>query len=197
VSDAHTAVNAGADALGFVFYDKSPRCVSVTQAAEMIRTLPPFVAAVGLFVNAAQADIDQAVAYCGLDVVQLHGDESPEFCRRQSKPVIKEVAIESNDDFLRVQSYDCTVLLDARAPEGVYGGVGRCFDWSGLSALKVAQPLILAGGLTPDNLNQALRLRDWYGVDVSSGVEKAKGIKDDEKVRDFCRQVHQFNGRVW
>ncbi len=194
--DAQVAVRAGADALGFVFYPDSPRYIQPAQAAHIMATLPPFISKVGLFVNTKQHDIDAIVAQCQLDVVQLHGDESPEDCAKQRKPVIKALPIASQEDLSRVEAYDCTVLLDAKAPSGVYGGVGKAFDWSLLSGLTVDKPLILAGGLSPSNISDALALFDWYAVDVSSGVELDKGLKDHRKVQDFCRKVHQYNGKV-
>jgi phosphoribosylanthranilate isomerase len=151
------------------------------------------VITVGLFVNATTIDINSTVESCGLDVVQLHGDESPAFCASQSKRVIKAIAVSSPVDLGRLSDYQCAILLDAKAPDGVYGGAGKTFDWSMLSGLKHSYPLILAGGLNGANINEALAAYDWYAVDVSSGVEKEKGIKDSDKLEFFCSQVQQFN----
>lgn len=194
--DALDAIAAGADALGFVFYDKSPRFISPADAAEIIKKLPPFVATVGLFVNADQTYIDEVVTLCGLDVVQLHGDETSFFCDKQRVKVIKALAVSSFEDLVRVTEYNCSVLLDAKAPEGVYGGAGQVFDWSILHGFEHAYPLIIAGGLNVQNINTALALRQWFAVDVSSGVEQFRGIKDREKINSFCKKVHQFNGGV-
>jgi len=196
LQDALHAVNSGADALGFVFYAKSPRYITPAAAAEIINKLPPFVTAVGLFVNAEQTYIDEVVQVCGLDVIQLHGDESPAFCTLQTKRVIKAVAIAEPNDLGKVASYPCTILLDAKAPEGVYGGTGQSFDWGLLKNLHHQYPLMIAGGLNAENINQALDSFDWFAVDVSSGVESSKGIKDKEKMNLFCTKVHQYRSKV-
>ncbi len=196
VEDALFAANLGVDALGFVFYDKSPRCINTSAAAEIIRQLPPFMTTVGLFVNAEQSYIDTVVNVSGIDVIQLHGDESPEFCEAQNKSVIKALPVSSAQDLRSIADYSCTVLLDAKAPPRVYGGTGTAFDWALLNGLKHHHPLILAGGLEPANIDEALHLLDWYSVDVSSGVEQAKGIKDKDKMTLFCKKVHEFNCKV-
>jgi len=189
--DALAAAELGADALGFVFYGKSPRYIAPAEAAAIIRTLPPFVTAVGLFVNTSQADIDTALSICPLDVLQLHGDESPRFCAAQSRRVIKSIPVSKAADLEAAAAYDCAVLLDARAPDGVYGGTGESFDWTLLQELEHPRPVILAGGLNAENVAPALRVRQFYGVDVSSGVEALPGIKDAEKMRRFIAAVHQ------
>ena len=196
IEDASAAVLAGADALGFVFYSQSPRYIPMAKAAKIIKILPPFVSVVGLFVNAEQNYIDEVVQRCGLDVIQLHGDESPKTCIRQNKPVIKALSIHIAEDLEKVANYKCTVLLDAKAPLGVHGGTGKAFDWSLLKELEVHQPVILAGGLRVENIEEALGLRHWYAVDVSSGVELEKGVKDHEKMKVFCNYIHQYNDKV-
>ena len=196
IEDASAAVAAGADALGFVFYEQSPRFVSIVKAEKIIRDLPPFVSVVGLFVNAEQNYIDEVVQKCGLDVIQLHGDESPVTCMRQHKPVIKAVAVQGKEDLEKIASYNCTVLLDAKAPLGVHGGTGTSFDWSLLKGLQTKRSLILAGGLKPKNIEEALGLEHWYAVDVSSGVELEKGVKDHAKMKHFCDYVHKYNDKV-
>ncbi len=190
--DALVASRLGVDALGFVFYEKSPRYISPERAAAIIRQIPPFVSAVGLFVNPSQAEIDAVLAQCPLGVIQLHGDETPEFCQAQARRVIKAVAIRTADDVGRVAQFSCPVLLDAKAPSGVYGGTGRCFDWSLLEGLRHRYPLILAGGLNADNIVQALQIRPWFAVDVSSGVELSPGIKDEEKIKALVKLVNAW-----
>ncbi|MDX8390061.1 MAG: phosphoribosylanthranilate isomerase [Mariprofundaceae bacterium] len=189
LEDALLASQLGVDAIGFVFYDKSPRYIEPLKAAAIIRQLPPFVSAVGLFVNPTQDFIADVLSHCPLGVVQLHGDESPEFCALQRRRVIKAVAVKTAEDLQRVHQYDCPVLLDAKAPEGVYGGTGTSFDWSLLHGFEHTHPLILAGGLDVENLPQALKVRQWFALDVSSGVELSPGIKDAEKMRAFVARM--------
>ena len=192
LEDAVCAASLGVDALGFVFYRKSPRYISPEKAAAIIEWLPPFVSAVGLFVNPLQADIDGALQACPLDIIQLHGDESPGFCASQTRRVIKAIPVAEQADLARARDYDCPMLLDARAPAGVHGGTGKSFDWTILDGFEHARPLILAGGLGPDNVRQALDVRQWFAVDVSSGVESEPGIKDADKMRRFVAHVRQF-----
>lgn len=192
LEDALTASRLGVDAVGFVFYPKSPRYIAPMEAARIIRKLPPFVSAVGLFVSPEQSEIDNVLQHCPLGVIQLHGDESPEFCMAQQRRVIKAIPVSSKDDLKRAQAYPCPVLLDAKAPQGVYGGTGRSFDWSLLDGFEHDQPLILAGGLNSSNIEAALSHRQWFAVDVSSGVEISPGIKDDKKLSDFVARVNSF-----
>ncbi len=196
LEDALTASALGVDAVGFVFYKKSPRYIEPIKAAAIIRQLPPFVSAVGLFVNPEQHDIDAVLDYCPLGVVQLHGEESPEFCLSQQRRVMKALPIATADDVKRVADYACPVLLDTKAASGVYGGTGKSFDWSLLATLKHDYPLLLAGGLNVDNIHAAMMLRDWFAVDVSSGVEQSRGIKDAKKMSAFCDQIQQFACKV-
>jgi len=189
--DALLAARLGADAVGFVFYDKSPRFIPPMKAAAIIRALPPFVSAVGLFVNPGQDMIDDALKHCPLDVLQLHGDETPEFCEAQIRRVIKAVPVHNKADLNMAHAYDCSVLLDAKAPAGVYGGTGETFDWALLDGFGHEYPLILAGGLDIDNVRQALSVRQWDALDVSSGVESMPGVKDAEKLRRFMAVVRQ------
>jgi len=190
--DALAAAELGADALGFVFYEDSPRYISPDDAAAIISTLPPFVTVVGLFVNASQNMIDNTLACCPLDVLQLHGDESPEFCAAQSRRVIKALPVERAADLSRAADFDCAILLDARAPQGVYGGTGASFDWELLQGFEHTHPVILAGGLDAENVAEALKVRQFYGVDVSSGVEASPGIKDAEKMRRLIASALQL-----
>ncbi|HXH64835.1 MAG TPA: phosphoribosylanthranilate isomerase [Mariprofundaceae bacterium] len=193
--DALLAAELGADAVGFVFYDKSPRYLAPEKAAAIVRALPPFVSAVGLFVNPTQDQIDAALTHCPLDVLQLHGDESPEFCEAQHRRVVKAVPVSGPADLKRAHRFDCPVLLDARAPDGVYGGTGIRFDWGLLDGFAHAWPLVLAGGLDAQNVAAALAVRQWFALDVSSGVEALPGIKDEGKMRAFFAAVHKAEER--
>lgn len=189
IEDALAASKLGVDALGFVFYDKSPRYIKPETAAAIIRQLPDAVATVGLFVNPTQQQINDTLAVCPLDIIQLHGDESAAFCRDQILPVMKAVAVSCTDDLKRAASYGCAVLLDAKAPAGVFGGTGTSFDWSLLQGFSHPMPLILAGGLNPENVAQALAVRQWFAVDVSSGVEISPGLKDAGKMQALVAAV--------
>lgn len=190
LEDALAASALGVDAIGFVFYPKSPRYIEPTKAAAIIRKLPPFVSAVGLFVNPTQALIAEVLQSVPLGVIQLHGDESPEFCHAQRRRVLKAIAVSNADDLKKAAAYNCPLLLDAKAPAGVYGGTGTSFDWSLLEGFEHDFPLTLAGGLNTDNVRDALAVRQWFALDVSSGVEMSPGIKDSEKMRNFVANVN-------
>ena len=185
--DAHAAVTAGADALGFVFYEKSPRCINPVAAANIISTLPPFVQTVGLFVNEDTEKINWTAEFCGLDIVQLHGDETPEDCLEVKRRVVKAFRIQNIISIDPLKNYQVAgFLLDAWSPD-TYGGTGRTFNWELAEAAKQYGPVILAGGLAPENIAEAIRVVNPYAVDVSSGVESALGKKDAEKVREFIK----------
>lgn len=188
-ADVDAAVEAGADAIGLVFYAGSPRVLDVERAAALARRLPPFVTPVGLFVNATQAQIDTACAAIPALVLQFHGDESPADCERTGRPYLRAARMARGFDLLDFASQFANaqaVLLDAHV-EG-YGGGGKVFDWS-LVPPGVTRPLVLSGGLNAANVTDGmLALRPW-AVDVSSGVESAKGIKDAEAIRRFCQAV--------
>jgi len=192
LEDALLASQLGVDAVGFVFYPKSPRYIPPDKAAAIIRQLPPFVSAVGLFVNPSQEVIADVLKTVPLGVIQLHGDESPEFCQSQRRRVLKAIPVDSKDDLKKAAKYDCPLLLDAKAPAGVYGGTGTVFDWSLLKGFEHHHPLTLAGGLNADNIEAALSVRQWFAVDVSSGVEVSPGIKDEAKLRDFVDRVNAY-----
>lgn len=184
-----TAVEAGADALGFVFYDKSPRNINPLLAAKIIAALPPFVQTVGLFVNEETEKINWTADFCGLDLVQLHGDEEPEECAQVERRVIKAFRVQDLSSIAPLQKYQVAgYLLDAWCPDA-YGGTGKSFNWELAAEAKQYGPIILAGGLTPDNVAEAVRTVQPYGVDVSSGVESAPGKKDAGKVREFIRRA--------
>jgi phosphoribosylanthranilate isomerase len=190
IDDLHAACDVGADALGFVFYDKSPRHVSVEAAAALVRALPPFVQSVGLFVNADPAYIESVLQQVPLDVLQFHGDESPVDCIRFGRPYLKAVRVKADTDLLKCAAdFDTArgLLLDAYVA-GVPGGTGERFDW-GLIPASLPKPVILSGGLTPDNIVEAVQgVRPW-AVDVSSGVELSKGIKDSHKMAQFIAKA--------
>ena len=181
------AVEAGADALGFMLYEASPRAVSVKVAAEIARALPPFVSRVGVFVNAAEETLRKTVAEIGIDTLQFHGDESPEFCRRFSPwRVYKALRIEGIDSLQTLSNYKTDAwLLDSFASDKP-GGTGKKFNWDlAIEAKRLGRPIILAGGLTPENVAEAVRKVRPFAVDVSSGVESSPGKKDHAKIRDF------------
>ncbi|MBU2641404.1 MAG: phosphoribosylanthranilate isomerase [Gammaproteobacteria bacterium] len=200
LQDLHAACAAGADALGFVFYEKSPRNVPVETAATLLRAMPPFVQSVGLFVNAEPAFIDAVLKVVPLDLLQFHGDETPADCACHGRPYIKAVRVNRNTDLLKCAAdfeQARGLLLDAYVP-GVAGGTGERFDWS-LIPPSLAGSIILSGGLTPDNIGAAVhQVRPW-AVDVSSGVEAtmlengvavaAKGIKDAQKLAQFIAKA--------
>ena len=183
--DALAAVEAGADALGFVFFDKSPRNVSPENARRIIEALPPFVQTVGLFVNETAENVNSIAAECGIDTVQLHGDETPEQARQIRRRVMKAFRVRDLSSLDGLERYEVSAyLLDAYAPH-LYGGTGLTFNWEIAHRAKEFGRVILAGGLTPENVAQAVAQVRPYGVDVSGGVEKSPGRKDPEKVRKF------------
>ncbi len=184
VRDAHRALDLGADALGFVFYPKSPRRVSPAMARKIISTLPPFVTTVGLFVNEHIDTVRNIRRESGIDLLQLHGDESPETVSALGPDVIKAIRVKDMASVTHLEVYAPVraLLLDAHS-DAAYGGTGLRFDWQ--LAKFVEGPMILAGGLTPDNVAEAVRLTQPYGVDVSSGVESEPGRKDPAKLKTF------------
>jgi phosphoribosylanthranilate isomerase len=189
LEDALTAVEAGADALGFVFHDESPRHVTPDEVAGIIAGLPPFVQTVGLFVNRPIEYVNETAARCRLDLVQLHGDEPPEFCDAVERRVIKAFRVKDITSLDPIRHYRVAAhLLDAYSPMA-YGGTGLTFNWDIAASAKEFGPLILAGGLTPDNVREAMEAVKPYAVDVSGGVESAPGRKDAAKVREFIRRA--------
>ncbi|MDD0842599.1 phosphoribosylanthranilate isomerase [Pseudomonas sp. Gutcm_11s] len=188
VEDALAAVAAGADAIGLVFYAKSPRAVDVEQASTILAALPPFVTTVGLFVDVQRAELERILARVPLDLLQFHGDESVQECEGFNRPYIKALRVKAGDDVAaQVDAYPSAqgILLDTYV-EGVPGGTGEAFDWS-LVPRTLSKPVILAGGLRPDNVAGAVAQVRPYAVDVSGGVEASKGIKDAEKIGAFIR----------
>ncbi|WP_343583113.1 phosphoribosylanthranilate isomerase [Pseudomonas sp.] len=192
IVDALAAAEAGADAIGLVFYAKSPRAVDVRQARAIIAELPPFVTTVGLFVNASRCELNEILEVVPLDLLQFHGDEAPQDCEGYHRPWIKALRVRPGDDLeAACQLYAGArgILLDTYVP-GVPGGTGEAFDWS-LVPARLSKPIILAGGLSADNVGQAIAQVRPYAVDVSGGVEQAKGIKDAAKIEAFMRAVKQ------
>lgn len=188
-ADVQAAVNAGADAIGFVLYDKSPRHVSVARAAALAQLLPPFVTPVLLVVNASAALLDEVQSAVPHGILQFHGDETPAQCQQVRSPYLRAARMGAGFnllDFAHQYPHAQALLVDAHV-EG-YGGGGQVFDWSLLPA-QLPRPMILSGGLHPGNVVQGVvQVRPW-GVDVSSGVESAKGIKDAPLMRQFCQAV--------
>ncbi len=188
--DALAAARAGADALGFVFYPPSPRNIEVEQAAEITAALPPFVTTVALFVNADAETIAEVVRKARIDLLQFHGNECPDYCARHGRPWIKAIRMkEGVDPEAEARRYAGAqaLLLDAWRP-GVPGGTGEAFDWDRIPP-DLAPRIVLAGGLTPENVTEAVRrVRPW-AVDVSGGVEAAPGVKDADKIERFLRGV--------
>ena len=195
-ADVDAAAAAGADAIGFVLYPKSPRAVTPARAAELARRLPPFVTPVLLFVNASPAEIDAALAAVPNALLQFHGDETPQDCRAVGRPYLRAVRMgPAGVDLLdcAARYHDAQALLLDAHVEG-YGGGGKAFDWS-LVPLDVPLPVVLSGGLNPANVTDGvLRVRPW-AVDVSSGVEASKGIKDAPLMRRFCETVRAADAR--
>ena len=186
VSDANAAADAGADALGFMFWDKSPRAVSLGAAAEIVRQLPPFIVKVGVFVNAEEDLVIRAIRECGLNLLQFHGDETPEYCLQFGLMSMKAFRMRDAGSLKALANYPTDAwLLDAYT-RGKPGGTGEQFDWDlAVEAVKLGRPIFLAGGLTPENVGEAVTRVQPYAVDVSSGVEAAPGRKDHAKVREF------------
>lgn len=190
IEDALLAADAGADAIGLVFYARSPRAVEVQQARAIIATLPPFVTTVGLFVNASRDELNEILEAVPLDLLQFHGDETADDCAGYHRPYIKALRVRPGEDIkARCAEFPqaAGILLDTFVP-GVPGGTGETFDWS-LVPENPGCPIILAGGLTAENVAAAIRqVRPW-AVDVSGGVEASKGVKDAAKVRAFVAAV--------
>jgi phosphoribosylanthranilate isomerase len=189
--DAHHAVACGADALGFVFYPGSPRFVDPDTARRIIAELPPLVTTVGLFVNELPARIREMVEFCGLNTVQLHGDEEPDQCCHPPCRVIKAFRLRGDMQDSLFSSYKVSaLLLDAFVPDQ-FGGTGHRCDWEQAASVASKHRVILAGGLNPENVAEAVRQVNPYGVDVSSGVEEKPGQKDPEKVARFIRMAKE------
>jgi len=190
LNDALTAVNLGADALGFVFYPQSPRFISPDKAKKIRQKIPPFTLCIGVFVNARKGEVLQIARECHLDALQFHGNESPEYCSSFSAyKVIKSFALKTRSDLKSITHYNIhAILIDAYDPAH-YGGTGKKADWELARQAKKFGPLILAGGLTETNVQEAIKVVSPYGVDVSSSMEKRPGVKDTVKLRRFVEMV--------
>jgi phosphoribosylanthranilate isomerase len=191
--DALAAVEAGADALGFIFYSKSPRYVVPAVAASIIAELPPLVTPVGVFVNEGTATVRSIMDTCGLAMAQLHGDENVSYCRELARPAMKALRLKDRGSLLALAEYQGRggvrgFVLDTFS-ELAYGGTGQITDWRLAADVAKSTPVLLAGGLTPDNVTEAIRTVRPYGVDVSSGVESTPGKKDHAKMRAFIDAV--------
>jgi phosphoribosylanthranilate isomerase len=192
VEHARIAAQAGADAIGLVFYPPSPRFVTPAQAASVAASLPPFVTSVGLFVDASADEVRAILEQVPLDLLQFHGEETPEFCASFGRPFVRAVRMGPGTDLVEYAqrfSRARALLLDAFQP-GQPGGTGQVFDWAAIPR-DLPIPLILSGGLTPSNVGRAVReIRPW-AVDVSSGVEAGRGVKDPRKIIEFIRSVRR------
>jgi phosphoribosylanthranilate isomerase len=190
VEDALAAVNAGADAIGLVFYAGSPRFVTIAQAQNIVAKIPPFVSMVGLFVNASKTEIESVLSQVHLDTLQFHGDELPHDCEQINLPYYKAIRVKADTNLVQyAQQYHTAraLLLDAFS-EAAMGGTGQTFDWNLIPA-NLPKPIILAGGLNAKNIGKAIRQVNPYAVDVSGGVEITKGIKDAGKIAAFMQGV--------
>jgi phosphoribosylanthranilate isomerase len=191
--DALSAVEAGADALGFIFAEGSPRTIAVAAARHIIAQLPPLVTPVGVFVDAPRSKILQTIHHTGIQVVQLHGNEKPRDLEDIPVPVIKAFRIGRGFDIRTLGTYSAgAYLLDTFLP-GIPGGTGKTFDWEIAVKAKAFGPVILSGGITPANVAEATRRVRPYAIDVSSGVESSRGIKDPEKIRHLFNVVRSVN----
>jgi phosphoribosylanthranilate isomerase len=193
IRDAQVVSDSGADAIGLVFYPRSPRHVTIEQAAEIVAAIPPFVTTVALFLDARAEDIRAVLEQVPVDLIQFHGDECPPECGQYGRPYIKAIGMKGGTN---AQAYADTYpdargfLLDSHAV-GEAGGTGQRFDWS--MTPELGKPVILAGGLNPDNAAEAVTIARPFGLDVSSGVESEPGIKDPEKVHRFMNEVRRAN----
>lgn len=191
LEDALAAVEYGADAIGLVFYKPSPRYVSIEQAAAISAALPPFVSVVALFVDPTQGEVNAVLSRVRIDVLQFHGEESEVACAQYSLPYLKVIRVKTDTNLIQyAQAYGTAkaLLLDTYSEHAV-GGTGQVFDWS-LIPNNLPVPIILAGGLTPENVNEAVKQVKPYAVDVSGGVETSKGIKNSVKIAAFMAAIH-------
>ncbi len=191
VEDAMAAVAAGADAIGLVFYEPSPRYVDIEQAKAILRALPAFVTSTALFVDPQPGLVQDVIDKLKIDLLQFHGNETAQFCQSFSRPYIKAVAMQADTDLVTIASQYMLatgLLLDTYKP-GLPGGTGETFNWQWVPK-QFSMPLILAGGLTADNVRQAIKQTSPWAVDVSGGVEQAKGIKSAHKIQQFIEQVN-------
>ena len=192
VKDALFAVNAGADAIGLVFYAPSPRFVTIEQAQQIVAAMPPFVSVVALFVNALPIEIKTVLAQVRIDIVQFHGDETRSDCEQIKLPYYKAIRVKADTNLLQYEaefSSAKALLLDTYS-DAAFGGTGQVFDW-GLVPQNLTKPVILAGGLTAENVALGIKQVRPYAVDVSGGVERTKGVKDVAKIAAFMHAVQK------
>ena len=190
LDDAHAAVAAGADALGFNFYKPSPRYITPESAREIIDTLPDFILTVGVFVNEESPETVSAIAdRSGIKAVQLHGDESPDYCRALN-PVIKNFSVSTSFDIDQISAYEVDAIMLDTKDNRLHGGTGRVFDWSiAQQVSRIFPKLFLAGGLSPENVREAIEMVQPYAVDACSSLEDKPGIKNHERMRIFVNAV--------
>src|SRR3990172_2453596 len=189
IDDALKAVEFGADALGFVFYKKSPRYIEVKKAREIISNLPPLITTVGVFVNDSFENIETIIDLCQIKTIQLHGDENQDFCSKFNLSVIKSIAVKDENSFKKMKGYTVSAFILDSFFQDIPGGTGKSFDWDLAVKAKKYGNIILAGGLTPENVREAILKVRPYAVDVSSGVESKPGEKDYEKMKKFIKMA--------
>jgi phosphoribosylanthranilate isomerase len=189
LDDAMASAELGADAVGFVMYPKSPRCVKPVRAKRIIAELPPYVTAVGVFANQEFQEVEEIMVECGFDLAQLQGDEPPEFCQRLGSRVVKAIRVKDAGSLKQMSEYSVRAFLLDTYREDQFGGTGERFDWDLAVQARQYGRIILAGGLTPDNVQEAVAKIQPYGVDVSSGVERQPGKKDHTKIEKFIKQA--------
>jgi phosphoribosylanthranilate isomerase len=196
VEDAHAAVDAGANALGFIFWPHSPRFIDPYRARQIVRTLPPLVSTVGVFVDQPASYVSGVASLVPLSTVQLHGAETPEYAASIDRPILKAMAIANHANLTNPANPDPNIwpsrtilLLDVHDPVA-RGGTGRTIDWDAAAAIAARRPIVLAGGLTPENIGEAIARVRPFGVDVSSGVERAPGVKNPERLRALFEAIH-------
>lgn len=194
LEDAFDAVNAGADALGFIFFSGSPRSIELAKAKYIVSSIPPFVAKIGLFVNPSRSAVEDCINDVGIDTLQFHGDERPEFCDIFGLPWIKTISVDEKSNIaqsIALYSNASAYLFDTKK-SGSFGGTGEVFDWT-LIPKNIGRPFIVAGGLREENVAEAIKIPDLYAVDVCSGVEQEKGKKSKMLMRNFIRKVKRKN----
>ena len=193
LEDAQFAAEQGVDALGFVFFEESPRYVSPQIASAIIKRIPSMVTTVGLFVNTRSSEVRRIADQTGIDMIQYHGDEHPTDCSEVSRRWIKAIRVRREEDIVNAEKkyHDASALLLDSWKPGAYGGTGECFDWRKIPR-HISRPFILAGGLDPSNIRRAIRETKPFAVDVSGGIELDKGIKDPDKMRAFIEEIENL-----
>ena len=190
--DASNAIALGVDAIGFIFYEHSPRFITPEKVEEFMLEIPPFIHTVGVFVNETYEKINEIANRCKLSTIQLHGKESPDFCTKFNLPTIKAIQVKNETDIEKIPMYKgCVngILLDTKV-ENVHGGTGKTFDWGlAIAAKEYDTPLILSGGINSENIGKALKMVGPYGIDVCSGIEKEPGIKDYNKMQTLFANI--------